>query len=421
MLSKKLISAALVNANRVRYYSASSSGGKQPGFVSKFIDNIRQEFTKNKDMKDNISKFREEAKKLEESEALKQARRKFEIVESEASKGGDVFKEQLDVVKGKLQQQLKDASQSELAKKASQMGDSLGKQAQNVASSMADAGAKVAATQPFQAVAGAAAVVRDEIELGQIGDKIYKPPEKLRKRTQSSAVSNEDITPNTEAMGIELHKDSKFYQSWEKFKDSNPYVNKMLDWKIKFDESENPVIKASRLLTNKVSEVMGGLFQRTELSDTLTEIMTIDPTFDKEKFLLACERDIIPNILEAMCRGELDILEDWCYEAAFAAMSYPFKTARERGLKIESKILDISHVDLAMGRVLEQGPVLVITFTAQQVSCVRDATGKVVEGDPQKVLRVNHAWVLCRDRTEVHPGAAWRLLELSASASEQLM
>lgn len=70
-------------------------------------------------MKDNISKFREEAKKLEESEALKQARRKFEIVESEASKGGDVFKEQLDVVKGKLQQQLKDASQSELAKKAS--------------------------------------------------------------------------------------------------------------------------------------------------------------------------------------------------------------------------------------------------------------------------------------------------------------
>jgi len=60
-------------------------------------------------------------------------------------------------------------------------------------------------------------------------------------------------------------------------------------------------------------------------------------------------------------------LQDWCYEAAFAAMSHPFKTAQERGLKIESKILDISQVDLAMGRVLEQGPVLVITFTAQQV------------------------------------------------------
>lgn len=87
--------------------------------MSKFIDNIRQELTKNKDMKDNISKFREEAKKLEESEALKQARRKFDIVESEASKGGEVFKEQIDAVKEKLQQQLKDAGQSDLAKKAS--------------------------------------------------------------------------------------------------------------------------------------------------------------------------------------------------------------------------------------------------------------------------------------------------------------
>jgi len=84
--------------------------------VSKFIDNIRQELTKNKDMKDSISKFREEAKKLEESDALKQARRKFEIVESEANKGSEVFKEQIDAVKQKLQQQMKE---SELAKKAS--------------------------------------------------------------------------------------------------------------------------------------------------------------------------------------------------------------------------------------------------------------------------------------------------------------
>lgn len=48
-------------------------------------------------------------------------------------------------------------------------------------------------------------------------------------------------------------------------------------------------------------------------------------------------------------------------------MSQPFKIAKERGLKIESKILDISQVDLAMGRVLDQGPVLVITFITQQV------------------------------------------------------
>ena len=41
------------------------------------MDNLRQELSKNQEMKDNIKKFREEAKRLEESDALQQARRKY--------------------------------------------------------------------------------------------------------------------------------------------------------------------------------------------------------------------------------------------------------------------------------------------------------------------------------------------------------
>lgn len=42
----------------------------------------------------------------------------------------------------------------------------------------------------------------------------------------------------------------------------------------------------------------GGFFSKTELSDVLTEILRVDPTFDKDRFLHQCETDIIPNILE---------------------------------------------------------------------------------------------------------------------------
>lgn len=52
-----------------------ASGRK--GFLGEFVDNLRQEFGKNQEMKENIKKFREEAKKLEESGALQQARRKY--------------------------------------------------------------------------------------------------------------------------------------------------------------------------------------------------------------------------------------------------------------------------------------------------------------------------------------------------------
>lgn len=42
----------------------------------------------------------------------------------------------------------------------------------------------------------------------------------------------------------------------------------------------------------------GGLFSKTEMSEVLTEILKVDPNFDKDSFLKQCERDIIPNVLE---------------------------------------------------------------------------------------------------------------------------
>lgn len=41
-----------------------------------------------------------------------------------------------------------------------------------------------------------------------------------------------------------------------------------------------------------------------------------------------------------------------------------------------------SVLQLAMGKIMEQGPVLIITFQAQLVMVIRNSKGEVVEGDP---------------------------------------
>ena len=46
-------------------------------WVKVFFEKFLQKFSSNKEMQDNLKKFREEAQKLEESDALKEARRKF--------------------------------------------------------------------------------------------------------------------------------------------------------------------------------------------------------------------------------------------------------------------------------------------------------------------------------------------------------
>ena len=46
-----------------------------------------------------------------------------------------------------------------------------------------------------------------------------------------------------------------------------------------------------------------------------------------------------------------------------------------------------------MAKVLEQGPVLILTFSAQQLMMVRNAKGEIVEGgevSPSKLLCMSH-------------------------------
>ncbi|XP_076670504.1 mitochondrial import inner membrane translocase subunit TIM44 isoform X2 [Andrena cerasifolii] len=403
----------------VRFYS---NPARRPSFFSQFLENIKQEMQKNKEMKESLKKFREEAERLEQSEALRSARQKFQAVESEASKGSEVIKEKLDTLKEKVQEVLEEASKTELGKRAGQLGEEITKSAKGAAETISEKSQALGKTSAFQTISQTAEAVREELDHQGMHGKVYVPPKKLRKRKDIlDTVDQRFVEPNAEAMGVELHKDSKFYQSWQNFRDKNPYVNKVLDWKIKYEESDNPVIRASRALTDKVTDIMGGLFQKTELSETLTEICKLDPSFDRVQFLKDCEMDIIPNILEAMVRGNLEILKDWCHEAPYNLIAQPLKQAEKLGYHLDSKILDINNVDLLMGKVMEQGPVLLISFQCQQIMCVRDAKNKVVEGDPEKIMRVNYVWVLCRDPTELNPKSAWRLLDLSATSSEQFV
>ena len=40
------------------------------------------------------------------------------------------------------------------------------------------------------------------------------------------------------------------------------------------------------------------VFSTSEMAATLAEITKIDPNFNKDKFLMECEREIIPTVLE---------------------------------------------------------------------------------------------------------------------------
>ncbi|XP_051979737.1 mitochondrial import inner membrane translocase subunit TIM44-like [Xyrauchen texanus] len=420
--------ASLYNRSHVSRICAAQvrfmSGGGRKGFLGEFLDNLKQELSKNNEMSENIKKFREEAKKLEESDALKQARRKYKTIESETVKTSEILKKTLGTISDTVKEGLEEVGRSDIGKKIKEGVEEAAKTAKQSAETVSKSGEKFGKTGAFRAISQGVESVKKEIgDLGETGQ--YRPPTTLRKRSDFSSKPGGSETKvfeaNEEAMGVVLHKDSKWYQQWKEFKDNNVVFNRFFEMKMKYDESDNSFVRASRAITDKMTDIIGGLFSKTEISEVLTEILKVDPNFDKDSFLKQCERDIIPNVLEAMIQGELDVLKDWCYEATYSQLAHPIQQAKAMGLQFHSNILDIDNIDLAMGKMMEQGPVLIITFQAQLVMVIRDMKGEVVEGDPAKVLRMMYVWALCRDQEELNPYAAWRLLDISASSTEQIL
>lgn len=373
---------------------------------------MKEEFRKNKEMKENLKKFREEAKKLEESEALKEARGKFSKVLEKSDSG--VIKEKID--------ELKD---SEFVKKTSKSAEEIGsKTTETVAETMKNLSESTAFKKVSEGVKVAKDVVQDELNESDIyaRGKVYQRPNTLQKRSDRllhSMTQEKTFDANEDATEMVMHKDSKFAQSWAQFKENNQYVNKMFEYKMKYDESDHMAVRMSRAVTEKVTTVFGSLFSKTEMSEVMTEICKMDPSFDPIPFAKQCREDIIPNILEAIVQGNLEVLEDWCHEAAFNQLAVPIRAALEQKLVFDARVLDITDVEIVAAKLMEQGPVLVISFSAQQIMVLRNKAGDIVEGDPDKILRVTYVWALCRDQEILDPTACWRLIDFSASSATQ--
>lgn len=129
------------------------------------------------------------------------------------------------------------------------------------------------------------------------------------------------------------------------------------------------MVRASRAVTSKMTDLFGGLFEATEMSKVNTEICKVDPSFNLENFKKTCIELFIPTILESIVRPDLDVLKDWTYEGVFNVLSTPLKAGLERKVTFASRVLDIENVEIAMGKMMEQVSFSVIRMTV--IACIK--------------------------------------------------
>jgi hypothetical protein len=89
----------------------------------------------------------------------------------------------------------------------------------------------------------------------------------------------------------------------------------------------------------------------------------------------------------------------------------------KQGLVSDSRILDIKHVDISTGKLLENNvPVFLVTFASQEQLVFRSAkTGEVVVGSERDVESCRYAMVLTRLEAELENEltGGWKVVEVS--------
>lgn len=140
----------------------------------------------------------------------------------------------------------------------------------------------------------------------------------------------------------------------------------------------------------------------------LTQIRLADQNFDLNGFLDGA-RSAFEMIVEAYAAGEKDVLRPLLAEDVLAGFTQAVDQRDAAGQSLETQLISIGKaeaVDASMNGTLAR---ITVRFTSEQVNVLRDADGKVIEGDPSTAEEVVDLWTFERDTHSDDPN--WILVE----------
>lgn len=188
-----------------------------------------------------------------------------------------------------------------------------------------------------------------------------------------------------------------------------------------YEESENPLISTARSITDRVT----GFFAETETAQVIKKFREIDPNFQMEEFLRELREYVLPEVLDAYVKGDIETLKLWLSDAQFSVYAALAKQYTTAGLKSDGRILDVRGVDVSSARLLDPGdiPVFVVTCRAQEVHVYKNVkSGELAAGMEDKVQLVTYAIGMTRIPDEVNnpETRGWRLIELQKAARDYI-
>lgn len=144
--------------------------------------------------------------------------------------------------------------------------------------------------------------------------------------------------------------------------------------------------------------------------ETLLKINSYDGSFTLPSFIDGAEY-AYGMVLNAFWGGDTKTLRTYLSRDVFAQFDEAINDMKKQGNEFQNEVNDIEKIELEDASIEGSMAEVTLRFISHMTIAVKDSDGNIIEGNPEKVVKVNDIWTFCRDVKRGDPN--WTLVSTS--------
>lgn len=144
----------------------------------------------------------------------------------------------------------------------------------------------------------------------------------------------------------------------------------------------------------------------------LAQIKAVDRGFREREFIKGA-RNAFEVIVGAFAKGDGKALKTLLDDPVYENFASAIREREKAGHMLETTLVGIEEAEIISAEVRGRNAIVTVKFVSGQVNATRDASGELVDGDPNNVVEVTDIWTFGRDTRSSDPN--WVLIATGGS------
>ncbi|MDD4556015.1 MAG: Tim44/TimA family putative adaptor protein [Alphaproteobacteria bacterium] len=165
------------------------------------------------------------------------------------------------------------------------------------------------------------------------------------------------------------------------------------------------ILKESK--SNSTNELIEkGEIEPLEKEEALSEtdkVLLQIPNFDKERFINNSKK-AFEIIITSFSQGDVETLENLVSKTLLKKFTDIIEQRKNEGVIAETDFIGFEFAEIYEAKILKSGLAKIsMKFVSEQVNILKDASGKVIEGDENFIQNITDVWTFERNITSTSP------------------